>query len=141
LQKTPRSTHCILELYGCPSNLLNDLSFVRDAVRQASQQGLSTLLDMSSHQFHPQGVTVVGLLAESHISIHTWPECGYAAVDVFTCGESADPQRACQYLVERFRARQHQRLTVPRGYGQLPTPSVLMQSASEEEVDLCPVRS
>jgi len=140
LHKTPGSTHCILELYGCPTDLLNDLSFVRGAVQEASQQGLSTLLDMSSHQFHPQGVTVVGLLAESHISIHTWPECGYAAVDVFTCGESADPQRACQFLVERFCARQHQRLTVPRGNGLQPPQPVLMQSVSVEEVDLCPAQ-
>ena len=101
MQKTPRSTHCILELYGYPSELLNDFSFVRGAVQGASQQGLSTLLDMSSHQFHPQGVTVVGLLTESHISIHTWPECGYVAVDVFTCGESADPQTTDQILKEK----------------------------------------
>jgi S-adenosylmethionine decarboxylase len=141
LQKTPGSTHCILELYSCPSDLLNDLSFVRGAVEEASRQGLSTLLDISSHQFHPQGVTVVGLLAESHISIHTWPEHGYAAVDVFTCGESADPQRACQFLLERFSARRYQLLTVPRGNEQQPLQPVLVPSTSVEEVALCPVQS
>jgi S-adenosylmethionine decarboxylase len=141
LHTTPRSIHCILELNGCPSDLLNDHAFVCEAVKQASEQGLSTLLDMSSHQFHPQGVTVVGLLAESHISIHTWPECGYAAVDVFTCGETADPHRACRYLVERFRAASHQLLIIPRGQGQqLPRP-VSTQSMFAEEVALCPVRS
>jgi S-adenosylmethionine decarboxylase proenzyme len=92
LHTTPRSTHCILELNGCPSDLLNDHGFVCESVAQASKEGLSALLELSSHHFEPQGVTVVGLLAESHISIHTWPECGYAAADVFTCGDTADPQ-------------------------------------------------
>ena len=141
MNTTPRSTHCILELNGCPSDLLNDHTFVCEAVKQASEQGLSTLLEMSSHQFYPQGVTVVGLLAESHISIHTWPEYGYAAVDVFTCGETADPHRACRYLVACFQASTHQLLTVPRGQGQqLPRP-VFTQSMSAEEVALCPVQS
>ena len=141
MNTTPRSTHCILELNGCPSDLLNDRGFVCESVKQASEEGLSTLLELASHQFEPQGVTVVGLLAESHISVHTWPECGYVAVDVFTCGETADPHRACRYLVERLRAASHQLLIIPRGqYQQLPRP-VFNQSTSVGEVDLCPVRS
>ena len=141
MHTTPRSTHCILELHGCPTDLLNDHGFVRESVAQASKEGLSTLLELSSHKFDPQGVTVVGLLAESHISIHTWPECGYAAADVFTCGDTADPQRACQYLVERFRAASHQLLTVPRGQYHQPPRPLFTQSTSVEEVALCPARS
>jgi len=141
LNTTPRSTHCILELNGCPSDLLNDRGFVCESVKQASEEGLSTLLELASHQFEPQGVTVVGLLAESHISVHTWPECGYVAVDVFTCGQTADPHRACRFLVERFRAASHQLLLIPRGqYQRFPRP-VFNQSTSVGEVDLCPVRS
>ena len=107
--------HCLVELYGCPPRLLNDEQFVKDAVREASQHGLSTLMGEVAHKFHPQGVTALGLLAESHISIHTWPEHGYAAADVFTCGDRANPQRACDYLIERLRASRHSLTKLVRG--------------------------
>jgi S-adenosylmethionine decarboxylase len=68
-----------------------------------------------THQFEPHGVTALGLLAESHISIHTWPEYGYAACDVFTCGQTANPQQACQYLVCVFRAARHSLTKMVRG--------------------------
>ena len=65
-------SHCILELHGCPYDILDDERLVRSAIVEASQKSLSTLLHLSSHRFAPQGVTAIGLLAESHISIHTW---------------------------------------------------------------------
>jgi S-adenosylmethionine decarboxylase len=68
-----------------------------------------------SHKFHPQGVTALGLLSESHISIHTWPEHGYAAADVFTCGDRANPQRACNYLLKAFEATRHSLTKLVRG--------------------------
>lgn len=108
-------THCILELYGCPRTLLNDREFVKNAVRDATEHGLAALVGEVSHQFQPHGVTALGLLAESHISIHTWPEHGYAAADVFTCGETANPQRACVYLVRAFRAARHSLTKLVRG--------------------------
>ena len=111
---TPVGTHCILELYGCRANLLNDVYFVRDAIEQASRQGMSTLLNLTSHRFEPQGVTAIALLAESHISVHTWPEHGYAAIDIFTCGETATPRQACRYLVEQFAATEHTLKILPR---------------------------
>ena len=77
--------HCILELYDCDS----------------SRAG-ATLLNLITHRFEPQGVTGLALLAESHISIHTWPESGYAAVDVFTCGDHTMPERACAVLSEEL---------------------------------------
>jgi len=136
LSVSPVGMHCILELHGCPPDLLNDVMFVRDAIEQASTQSLSTLLKLTSHQFYPQGVTAVGLLAESHLSIHTWPEYGYAAVDIFTCGEEAEPQRACQYLTESFAARKHSLVVLPRGVG---TPNGRPASDMEfpEEAELC----
>lgn len=103
----PVGLHCILELYGCPAHLLNDALLIRDLLREAANQARSTLLNEVFHQFEPQGVTALALLAESHISIHTWPELGYAAVDVFTCGDTADPETACQYLIEALQATQH----------------------------------
>jgi len=108
-------THCIVELYGCPRELLNDEQFVKNAVREATSHGLATLMGEVSHRFQPQGVTALGLLAESHISIHTWPEHGYAAADVFTCGETANPQKACTYLINAFRADRHSLTKLVRG--------------------------
>ena len=107
--------HCVLELHDCPFHLLNDQAYVREAVTEASKQGMSTLLDIISTQFEPQGVTALGLLAESHISVHTWPEHGYGAVDIFTCGEHADPRRACHFMIERFQAGDYSLRILPRG--------------------------
>ena len=110
-------THCILELYDCPRHKLEDPETVADTLAEASRRGLSTLLRKVIHRFHPQGVTALGILAESHISIHTWPEHDYAAADVFTCGTTAKPVDACQYLVEALGARRHTLLKIARGGG------------------------
>ncbi|MBN2559942.1 MAG: adenosylmethionine decarboxylase [Phycisphaerae bacterium] len=109
------STHCILELYDCPSHLLDDKAFVTNALREAVEHGLATLLHEVSHHFHPQGVTALALISESHLSIHTWPEYGYAAADVFTCGETAQPEKACVHLVRVFQAGRHSLTKLTRG--------------------------
>lgn len=97
--------HCILELYGCDSSRLDDEAFLRDTITAAAKRAGATLLNLITHRFEPQGVTGLALLAESHISIHTWPESGYAAVDVFTCGDHTMPERACQVLAEELLAK------------------------------------
>lgn len=107
--------HCILELYNCPEELLDDERFIRQTLRYAAEKSGSTLLAIVSHKFDPQGVTAIGLLAESHISIHTWPEMGYAAADVFTCGICCDPVKACRILIERCKAGRHTQEQVERG--------------------------
>ncbi len=114
----PTGIHCILEISGCPFDLLDNEIYVKDTIEHASQTSMSTLLSLTSHKFEPQGVTALGLLAESHISIHTWPEQGYAAVDIFTCGETANPEKACKYIVKSFQAKKHTLLVVPRGKNQ-----------------------
>jgi S-adenosylmethionine decarboxylase len=100
-------THCLLELYHCPAHILNDLELIEASLRGAAQVARSTLLSLTSKAFQPQGVTALALLAESHISIHTWPETGYAAVDVFTCGEHTCPQLACEYLAVQMQSQSH----------------------------------
>lgn len=99
--------HCILELYDCSKALLNDADFVRQSLRDAATVANATLLNEVLHQFEPQGITALALLSESHISVHTWPEVGYAALDVFTCGHHTDPEKACQHLMKAFKARRH----------------------------------
>jgi S-adenosylmethionine decarboxylase len=99
--------HCILELYGCDMAKLDDEAFLRDTITNAAKRAGATLLHLITHRFDPQGVTGLALLAESHISIHTWPESGYAAVDVFTCGDHTMPERACQVLMTELEAADH----------------------------------
>ncbi len=110
----PVGVHYILELYDCPFELLNDLEFVMRSLKEAVVKARATLLGEVSHQFHPQGVTALLLLSESHISIHTWPESGYAALDIFTCGDHAMPDRACTYLKEAFQSGRHAIFKLPR---------------------------
>ena len=99
--------HCILELYGCDSAKLDDEAFLRDTITAAAKRAGATLLNLITHRFEPQGVTGLALLAESHISIHTWPELGYAAVDVFTCGDHTMPEKACAVLAAELSANDH----------------------------------
>lgn len=108
-------THCILELYDCPATLLDDPEAVVQALRSAATSAGATMLSHVVHRFAPHGVTALGLLAESHISIHTWPERGYVACDVFTCGEHTDPERACDALARALGAAKHWVRRVPRG--------------------------
>lgn len=106
--------HCVLELYNADRDKLNDEIFIRDSLANAAIESNATLLDIKTHPFCPQGVTGFALLAESHISIHTWPEHGYAAVDVFTCGIATDPERACKFLADVFSAKSHHIITLDR---------------------------
>ena len=109
------SRHCMIELWGCPASVLDDPAAVRLAMRAAVAVSRCVLLTECEHRFEPQGFTIVGLLAESHISIHTWPEHGYAAADVFSCGTRGEPEAACLELVRALGAQRHELRTVMRG--------------------------
>ena len=102
-----QSKHLLLELYKCDCEKLNDESFLRCALSRAAKLAKATVLNLISNKFDPQGVTAIALLAESHISIHTWPESNYSAVDIFTCGQNMLPELASQYLIEAFNAEEH----------------------------------
>ena len=90
--------HLLVELYDCDSYKLNDLKRLELILTEAVQVSGATALKTSFHQFAPQGVSGVIIIAESHFTIHTWPEYGYAALDIFTCGESIDSQKALDYI-------------------------------------------
>ena len=104
---THHSKHLLLELYRCDYEKLNDESFLRCTLNRASKLAKATVLNLISNKFEPQGVTAIALLAESHISIHTWPESNYSAVDIFTCGRNMLPELASQYLIEALKAEEH----------------------------------
>ena len=90
--------HHIAELCDCNKDLLNNSNFISTSLREAVKYANATLIEEVKFEFTPQGVTAVCLLSESHISIHTWPEKFYAAVDIFTCGDHTSPERACEFL-------------------------------------------
>ena len=112
--------HHIAELCECNALLLNNSEFISTSLRQAIKHANATLIEEIKYEFTPQGITAVCLLAESHISIHTWPEKHYAAVDIFTCGDHTMPEMACQVLAEELSAGNH-KLTSFR----LETPSAI----------------
>ena len=109
-----QSKHLLLELYRCDSEKLNDESFLRCVLNRASKLANATVLNLISNKFEPQGVTAIALLAESHISIHTWPESNYSAVDIFTCGQNMMPDLASQYLIESLMAKEHSLRVIER---------------------------
>jgi S-adenosylmethionine decarboxylase proenzyme len=86
--------HYIFELFGCKSSILDDLPKIEGAMVAGAEKAGATVVGKVFHKFAPQGVTGVVIIAESHISIHTWPERGYAAVDIFTCSGRTDPMKA-----------------------------------------------
>jgi S-adenosylmethionine decarboxylase len=94
--------HLIVDLHG--AERLNDIEHIEATLRRCVSAARATLLHIHLHHFQPSGVSGVAVLAESHISIHTWPEAGYAALDVFMCG-SADPDACIPVLREAFSAK------------------------------------
>jgi len=112
--------HCIMELYGCPLELLDDHAFIQRSLKDAAEKAGATWLGQASHRFEPQGVTALGLLAESHITVHTWPELGYAAADCFTCGDHTIAEEACRHLARQLRAERSEIVRIPRALGLKP---------------------
>lgn len=98
--------HYLLNLYGCSFDLLDNEQFIIEMLTQAANLCQATILNTVSHRFQPQGVTGILLLAESHISIHTVPECGTAYADVYTCSK-VDPYVGCLYIIEKTGATSH----------------------------------
>ena len=106
--------HIILEVYGCSFEKLNDLEGLRRVMVEAAKRAGCKVLGTFEHKFSPHGVTIVVAVAESHISIHTWPEFGYAAIDIFTCGD-ADCDLIRDMLLEFLRPAFWSELKLERG--------------------------
>ena len=107
--------HLLLELKDCNREVLNDLDFLKGLLSAAASEAGATVLGESFHQFNPHGVSGVVIIAESHLFIHTWPEHGYAAIDIFTCGNSVQPEKAAQKLIRELGAKSHSILEIQRG--------------------------
>jgi S-adenosylmethionine decarboxylase len=107
--------HVLAEFYDCPFEVLNDLKQVERNMVQAALDAGAEVREFVFHKFSPQGVSGVVVISESHLAIHTWPELGYASVDVFTCGDRVDPWDACKILKESFQAGTVEAQEIARG--------------------------
>jgi S-adenosylmethionine decarboxylase len=107
--------HLLLELHDCSSEILNNLESVKTVLVEAAKRAEATIIDVVFHEFNPFGISGVVVIAESHLSIHTWPEYRYAAVDIFSCGDTLKPGEAARYLVEQFGASRASCVEVKRG--------------------------
>lgn len=109
------SHHFLLELKGVSPKLLDDLSFIQKGMVKAVKDGGGTFVSDSFHKFEPIGVSGIILVAESHVSIHTWPESEYAALDVFTCGEFSIGQNITRNLIDLFLPSKYTNQYIKRG--------------------------
>ncbi len=116
--------HLILDGWRCPPDLLDDPGMVEQALHAAIEAGGATLINCCVHQFSPQGVTGTATLAESHVAIHTWPEYGYFAADLFFCG-SGDPYAAIEPIVALLQAGETRTTELKRGFEAMLRPGVL----------------
>lgn len=107
--------HVLAELYGCTPEVLNDLQKIEDIMVAAALEAGAEIREVAFHKFSPQGVSGVVVISESHLAIHTWPELGYAAVDIFTCGDTVDPWVSCDYIKLKFNAQNMAANEVKRG--------------------------
>ncbi len=96
--------HLIADIFNCDKEKLNDLDFVKTAMIEAAEISGATIVDTVFHSFSPQGISGTVVIAESHLAIHTWPEYGFCAIDLFTCGETVDPYKAFSHLEKVFNA-------------------------------------
>lgn len=90
--------HLIVEYAECNCELLNNIELLEQYMNESVRKAGATIVSSRFHNYNPQGVSGVVVIAESHLSIHTWPEYGYAAVDFFTCGDDVDPYKAFEYM-------------------------------------------
>jgi len=107
--------HVIAEYYGCDPVVLDDPAFLEPILAEAARVSNATVMDSCLHKFSPQGVSGVLILAESHLAVHTWPEHSYAAVEIFTCGDTTDPEAGHRYLLDKLKPSHHELKVLERG--------------------------
>lgn len=107
--------HILVECYDCDPDLLNNTDLVEAEMQEAARRAGATIVSSTFHTFSPHGVSGVVVIAESHLAIHTWPEYGYAAVDLFTCGDECDPWAGFEYLTDALGARRTVETELRRG--------------------------
>lgn len=107
--------HILIEFYNCDKKILKNPKIIELRMNEAAKIANATIIQSVFHHFNPYGVSGAIIISESHLAIHTWPEYGYAAVDIFTCGDKIDPWTAFKFLEEVFKAERSESIEVPRG--------------------------
>ena len=107
--------HLIMEFYDCNPNLLEKAEVVEKALLKAAREAGLTIIGVKSHQFNPRGATSMVIVGESHLSIHSWPEYGFAALDIFVCGKNPAAKKAAKILIEEFKPGRVEILKMVRG--------------------------
>lgn len=105
----------LVEFYECDKEILKDEKYISQAMIEACVKGKATVVAHTFHSFSPYGVSGVVVIAESHVAIHTWPEYGYAAVDIFTCGETIEPWILFNHLKTAFKSHSASNMELKRG--------------------------
>lgn len=116
IHRSVTGRHLVLDLFGCDGGLLDDPPYLQTLLTRAATEAGAHVLTVSSHHFEPHGSTMVLLLAESHLAIHTWPEERFAAMDIFTCGDTMRPEVAAAIVAEGLRAESSAPTTIARGH-------------------------
>ncbi len=111
--------HVAIDTWGVDFDLLNNAEVLQHHMVEAAEACGATVLSVQSRQFDPQGATVLVLLSESHLSIHTYPERGFAALDCYTCGETVDPEVAIEYMVKILNPEKTYARKLIRGVGEM----------------------
>ncbi|MBP6322364.1 MAG: S-adenosylmethionine decarboxylase proenzyme [Fusobacteriaceae bacterium] len=107
--------HILVEFYNCNEEIMKDPILIEKFMNEAAKRANATIVNSVFHHFNPYGVSGAVIISESHLAIHTWPEYGYAAVDVFTCGDKINPWVAFDYLEKSFEADRSESVELPRG--------------------------
>ncbi len=107
--------HLIIELFDCDRKIISDLNTVEELILEAVRISGATIVESFFHLFPPNGVSGIVVVAESHFSIHTWPEYNYSAVDIFTCGDSVDSRKALSFLKQSLKAKNVSMMELERG--------------------------
>ncbi len=107
--------HVLAEYYGCDPAKIDDPKYLSSLFEGAARASNATVIKTMLHKFSPQGVSGVVILAESHLAVHTWPEHGYAAVEIFTCGDHTTPEEGIKYILENLKPKHHEVRVIERG--------------------------
>ena len=108
-------THFMVELYGCDTKTIGDVDAIEEIMVAAATMAKAKIIDKKFHTFSPHGVSGVVIIAESHLVIHTWPEHGYCAVDIFTCGDRIDNAAALNVFEKRLNSKHSSAMEIKRG--------------------------
>jgi S-adenosylmethionine decarboxylase len=115
LTALPLGNQLVVDFYDCGCGSFDDLEWVENVMIEAANRARATVIDVVFHKFNPYGISGLVVIAESHFAIHTWPEHRYAAIDIFTCGDTLDSEAAVAYLATQFRCLKRSVTKLPRG--------------------------